>query len=66
MEVKFKQYEMNKEFVEKNFNKKCNCCGYLDEKKLKKCSRSQKVFYCTVECQKKDWNEHKLVCKTNN
>ena len=29
----------------------------------KACSRCKKVYYCSVECQKLNWSEHKLSCK---
>ena len=32
--------------------------------KLKKCSACHVTCYCSAECQKKDWKEHKLVCST--
>ena len=40
--------------------KKCNVTR--SEKKLSKCSRCGKVFYCSKNCQKEDWNEHKKNC----
>jgi hypothetical protein len=30
--------------------------------KLLKCSRCEKEFYCSKECQKSDWKRHKKVC----
>mmetsp|Transcript_11362 Transcript_11362/g.28734 ORF Transcript_11362/g.28734 Transcript_11362/m.28734 type:complete len:565 (-) Transcript_11362:73-1767(-) len=40
-------------------------CSYCDraEKKLKMCSRCQKVWYCNVECQKDHFSVHKKDCK---
>lgn len=32
--------------------------------KLKRCSACGVTCYCSAECQKKDWKEHKLVCRT--
>jgi hypothetical protein len=30
--------------------------------KMKKCSRCRNATYCSVECQKQDWNRHKVEC----
>lgn len=32
-------------------------------KDLKLCSRCKKVWYCGVECQRKDWKDHKKNCE---
>ena len=32
------------------------------EKKFMYCARCQKVCYCSRECQKANWRDHKLVC----
>lgn len=40
--------------------KKCSMC----EKETKtKCSRCKEKRYCSAECQRKDWKEHKKLCK---
>jgi hypothetical protein len=31
--------------------------------KMKKCSRCRNATYCSVECQKQDWNRHKTECQ---
>ena len=28
----------------------------------KKCSRCKKTYYCSTECQEKNWNQHRNVC----
>lgn len=45
----------------------CICCkeeSYDGE--FKRCSRCKQVKYCSAECQKRDWNEHKNICKILN
>jgi hypothetical protein len=38
-----------------------NCC--CTGKKMKTCGRCQKVFYCSIKCQRTHWkSEHKAVC----
>jgi hypothetical protein len=39
---------------------KCATCG---KEGRKKCSRCEKIYYCSKECQAKDWTKHKAVCK---
>ena len=41
----------------------CMVCGDR-QGKLKRCSACGVTCYCSAECQKKDWKEHKLVCGT--
>jgi hypothetical protein len=31
-------------------------------KRMKKCARCLKVPYCSADCQKKAWKDHKRVC----
>ena len=38
----------------------CKICKL--EKKLQKCSKCKYVAYCSTECQKQDWTEHKEKC----
>lgn len=40
----------------------CQYCNAV-EKDLLKCGKCKIVHYCGVECQKKDWTQHKKVCK---
>ncbi|EFX62616.1 hypothetical protein DAPPUDRAFT_120058 [Daphnia pulex] len=41
------------------------CCGAC--KKVpqipKRCSRCRSIVYCSVECQRSNWPQHKLLCK---
>ncbi|KAI0270594.1 hypothetical protein BC834DRAFT_1031182 [Gloeopeniophorella convolvens] len=39
----------------------CGVCG--KEGKMKSCSACYVVRYCSSECQKSDWKEHKKLCK---
>jgi hypothetical protein len=38
----------------------CPVCGKHADKR---CSQCKTTFYCSVECQKADWQFHKLTCK---
>lgn len=39
---------------------RCALCGAADAHK--RCSRCRNAFYCSRECQVKDWNAHKPMC----
>jgi hypothetical protein len=41
---------------------RCNTCG-KNNSKLLRCGRCKQVYYCSAACQKKDWRDHKHVCK---
>ena len=38
-------------------------CFVCKKEGAKHCSRCRLIYYCGVECQKKDWPLHKLKCK---
>jgi MYND finger len=42
----------------------CMSCGKSDGKTYK-CAKCKDRFYCSVECQKKDWPVHKNYCVLN-
>lgn len=41
----------------------CRVC-HKSQPNMKKCSACKYAIYCGVECQKKDWPDHKCKCKT--
>lgn len=42
----------------------CDTCGQkFPYTKMKKCSRCRKATYCSVDCQKADWENHRTSCK---
>ncbi|XP_063708582.1 zinc finger MYND domain-containing protein 10 homolog [Culicoides brevitarsis] len=45
--------------IEKPDENLCNSCM---KEAQKKCGRCQKVYYCSVECQKLDWKVHRKGC----
>src|SRR6056300_1334825 len=46
-------------------DKVCANCGKaeVDDVKLKNCTACKLVKYCSVECQKNHWKQHKKACK---
>lgn len=43
-------------------NEQCQTCGRNDAI-LKQCDRCRRAYYCSKECQEKDWKRHKKECK---
>jgi hypothetical protein len=41
----------------------CHCCGASDDSTFPRCSVCKKVFYCSRDCQMKDWSAHKVSCR---
>mmetsp|Transcript_12680 Transcript_12680/g.17706 ORF Transcript_12680/g.17706 Transcript_12680/m.17706 type:complete len:306 (-) Transcript_12680:1828-2745(-) len=64
IEEKAKEAEKKKK-KSSNSNReiKCRSCRKrLPLKQMKKCSRCRSVVYCSGECQKADWENHKSKC----
>ncbi|GAX09502.1 hypothetical protein FisN_6Lh110 [Fistulifera solaris] len=38
----------------------CHTCRTLCQQR---CQRCRSIYYCSIECQKKDWKKHRRVCK---
>ncbi|KAI0788283.1 hypothetical protein C8Q74DRAFT_671698 [Fomes fomentarius] len=50
----------------KSMYRKCNhCYAPGDQKQLFACSRCRSQAYCSKECQKADWKNHKTACENN-
>ena len=49
--------------AQRNMVLRCGFCG--DQVETKKCSICRKAYYCSKECQKADWPNHKEVCKVS-
>ena len=44
-------------------NDTCNqSCVVCDNNSLNRCAKCHFAFYCSKECQTKDWETHKLIC----
>ena len=54
LNIEFKELEDAKEY-----KSKCTTCGSNDGKKKTCCKL---VWYCSIECQRKDWSKHKENC----
>ena len=44
---------------------KCELCR-KDLEVIKKCGKCKNTVYCSVECQRKDWKNHKQNCESAN
>ncbi|XP_068610703.1 putative protein MSS51 homolog, mitochondrial [Brachionichthys hirsutus] len=65
--ISFQNYKEMFQRMEETF-KFCTSCSKLTERlpegqSLKRCVKCLNVYYCSKDCQKKDWPQHKKVCK---
>nr|XP_020461740.1 putative protein MSS51 homolog, mitochondrial [Monopterus albus] len=65
--ISFHNFKEMFQKMEETF-KFCTGCSKLPEhltegQTLKRCAKCLNVYYCTKECQQKDWPQHKKVCK---
>ena len=44
--------------------RKCSYCKEVKPQDLKECTGCKSVFYCSKQCQRNHWSEHKLQCKS--
>ncbi|XP_056891179.1 putative protein MSS51 homolog, mitochondrial isoform X2 [Takifugu flavidus] len=66
--ISFRNYKEMFQKMEETF-KFCASCNKLPEhlaegQALKRCVKCLNVYYCTKECQRVDWPQHKRACKT--
>jgi len=61
-----KRYSKNLPIVTSKMCRICQTSEITHKKNksnMKRCGRCKKAWYCSVECQRKDWSIHKLECK---
>ena len=39
----------------------CNTC-HVSKPSMQRCARCNTIYYCSKECQRQDWKEHKQEC----
>lgn len=56
----------NKIYPILDYKKFCLGCNTFKTDKLLRCGKCKRARYCSVECQEKNWNSHKDLCKRYN
>ena len=54
--------EVEIEIIESNIQLCKSCLTEVDERSQCRCSGCKCVYYCSQQCQKTDWVEHKVLC----
>jgi hypothetical protein len=49
--------------IQSKLTNECEGCG-CSSRRLKVCSKCEKVRYCSVECQRQDHKKHKKECRS--
>ena len=55
-------YVMAESMIQEIRHTSCNTCNKLDLFGNKRCSICHNAWYCSIECQKKDYQSHKNIC----
>lgn len=56
------RYEKEAELQSVPFDSQKICYTCMASIHLRKCTRCREIRYCSVECQREDWPEHKELC----
>jgi hypothetical protein len=60
-----KQHEREERREKKTKKVNCDTCHKpFPYTKMKKCSRCRNATYCSVDCQKVDWEKHRFLCQS--
>ena len=49
-----------------NVARACNCCLHAGAATMQYCGRCRNAAYCNAECQRGDWERHKVDCRVRN
>ena len=56
------QFDQTFSINAENLAHACNHCHQADVSKMQFCSKCRMAGYCNAECQRTDWQRHKVVC----
>jgi hypothetical protein len=49
-----------------NMARACDCCHNAGAATMQYCGKCRNAAYCNVECQRSDWQRHKVECSEMN